>query len=154
MADDAIQTSTHTGQFVIQCDIGLIAHFVKTQEFPQSCEQDRTGLSRVTEGCGRQTEMEAAGQRVDRTGLDFPESQRAVEDRQRWRQLVREWTGLDCPESQRAVGNRQRWGKLVREWTGLEGLCKTARDGGSWSESGQSDKQTNIQYDTNRQTDR
>ena len=29
----------------------------------------RTGLSRVTEGCGRQTEMEAAGQRVGRTGL-------------------------------------------------------------------------------------
>ena len=30
---------------------------------------DRTGLSGVTEGCGRQTEMEVAGQRADRTGL-------------------------------------------------------------------------------------
>ena len=32
------------------------------------------------------------------TGLDFPESRRAV--------VVREWTGLDFPESQRAVEDR------------------------------------------------
>ena len=53
-------------------------------------------------------------------GLDLPESGRAVENRQRWRQLVREWTGLDFPQSQRAEKNRQRWRQLVREWTGLD----------------------------------
>ena len=67
--------------------------------------------------------MEAAGQRVDRTGLDFPESQRAVEDRRRWRRLVVmvrqrqrvDRTGLDFQETQRAVGDRQGWRQLVRE---------------------------------------
>ena len=122
---------------------------------------DRVGPSRVKDGRGRRTKPEAAGQRVDRTGLDFPESQRAVEDRQSPRQLVREWTGLDFPESrravvvrewtgldfpesQRAVEDGQSWRKLVREWTGQDwtlqshsGQWKTDRAGGSWSESGQ-----------------
>ena len=126
---------------------------------------DRAGLSRVTVRGARRRERQRKrwednvrewtgldfpdSQRAvednvrEWTGLDFPESQRAVEDRQRWRQLVREWTGLDFPQSQRAVEDRQRWRQLVREWTGLDctelqrGLWKTDRDGGRWSESGQ-----------------
>ena len=47
----------------------------------QRQREDRAGLSRVTEGCGKK-------------------------DGQRWRKLVRERTGRDFPESQRAVGRR------------------------------------------------
>ena len=90
---------------------------------------DRTGPSRVTEGCGRHRV------RDEWTGLDLPESQRVVEDiesemsgqdwtfqshRGLWKASqrvdrtafqsqrnvednVRQWTGLDFPESHRVV---------------------------------------------------
>ena len=33
--------------------------------------------------------------------------------RKRWEDNIREWTGLEFPKSQRAVENRKRWGKLL-----------------------------------------
>ena len=31
----------------------------------------------------------------------------------RWEDIVREWTGLEVTKSQRAVENKERWRKLV-----------------------------------------
>ena len=33
--------------------------------------------------------------------------------RERWEDNIREWTGLEFAKSQRAVENRERWRKLV-----------------------------------------
>ena len=33
--------------------------------------------------------------------------------RKRWEDNIREWTGLDFAKSQRAVENREKWRKLV-----------------------------------------
>ena len=33
--------------------------------------------------------------------------------KKRWEDNIREWTGLEFPKSQRAVENRKRWGKLL-----------------------------------------
>ena len=33
--------------------------------------------------------------------------------RRRWEDNIREWTGLDFGKSQRAVENREKWRKLV-----------------------------------------
>ena len=33
--------------------------------------------------------------------------------RKRWEDNIREWTGLECAKSQRAVENREKWRKLV-----------------------------------------
>ena len=33
--------------------------------------------------------------------------------RKRWEDNIREWTGLEFAKSQRAVENRERWRKLV-----------------------------------------
>ena len=85
---------------------------------------DRTGLSRVTEGRGRQTEMEAAGCDGETTsesgqGWTF-QSHRGLRKTYRgggswlwWEDNVGEWTGLDFPESRRTVEDRQRWRQLV-----------------------------------------
>ena len=35
------------------------------------------------------------------------------EGRQRWKDNIREWTGLGFGKSQRAVENREKWRKLV-----------------------------------------
>ena len=73
------------------------------------------GLSAVCGGSGNGKRKEAVGRqrrRVDRNGLS-----RVTEGcgRQRWRQLVREWTGPDCPESQRAVEDRHggSWSEII-----------------------------------------
>ena len=34
-------------------------------------------------------------------------------DRKRWEDNIREWTGLEFGKSQRAVENREKWRKLV-----------------------------------------
>ena len=34
-------------------------------------------------------------------------------DRERWEDNIREWTGLEFAKSQRAVENREKWRKLV-----------------------------------------
>ena len=34
-------------------------------------------------------------------------------ERKRWEDNIREWTGLECAKSQRAVENREKWRKLV-----------------------------------------
>ena len=33
--------------------------------------------------------------------------------KKRWEDNIREWTGLECGTSQRAVENREKWRKLV-----------------------------------------
>ena len=33
--------------------------------------------------------------------------------RKRWEDIIREWTGLEFGKSQRAVENREKWRKLV-----------------------------------------
>ena len=35
--------------------------------------------------------------------------------RKRWEDNIREWTGLEFGKSQRAVENREKWRKLVAE---------------------------------------
>ena len=35
--------------------------------------------------------------------------------RKRWEENIREWTGLEFAKSQRAVENREKWRKLVVE---------------------------------------
>ena len=50
-------------------DLGLTRGLWKTERWRQLVREwtgSRTGMTRVTEGCGRQTEVEAAGQRVGR----------------------------------------------------------------------------------------
>ena len=36
-------------------------------------------------------------------------------ERKRWEDNIREWTGLEFAKSQRAVENREKWRKLVAE---------------------------------------
>ena len=33
--------------------------------------------------------------------------------RKRWEDNIREWTGVECAKSQRAVENREKWRKLA-----------------------------------------
>ena len=40
-------------------------------------------------------------------------NERGKRKRQRWEDNIREWTGLEFIKSQRAVENREKWRKLV-----------------------------------------
>ena len=41
------------------------------------------------------------------------EGRRQGRQRKRWEDYIREWTGLEFSKSQRAVENREKWRKLV-----------------------------------------
>ena len=41
------------------------------------------------------------------------EGRRRGRQRKRWEDIIREWTGLEFEKSQRAVENREKWRKLV-----------------------------------------
>ena len=43
----------------------------------------------------------------------FEGERRQGRQRKRWEDIDREWAGLEFTESQRAVENRERWKKLV-----------------------------------------
>ena len=44
---------------------------------------------------------------------------RQDKQRKRWEDNIREWTGLEFAKSQRAVENREKWRKLVVKWLQL-----------------------------------
>ena len=48
--------------------------------------------------------------------------------RKRWEDNIREWTGLDFAESQRAVENRVKWRKLVAKSSGIPQRPSQLRD--------------------------
>ena len=48
--------------------------------------------------------------------------------RQRWEDNIREWTGLEFAKSQRAVENREKWRKLVGESSVVPRLPSLLRD--------------------------
>ena len=41
------------------------------------------------------------------------EGRRQGRQRERWEDNIREWTGLEFAKSQRAVENREKWRKLI-----------------------------------------
>ena len=50
-----------------------------------------------------------------RSGQNHParHSRRQGRHKKRWEDNIREWTGLEFAKSQRAVENREKWRKLV-----------------------------------------
>ena len=63
----------------------------------------------------RQTEEEMGRQHqgMDRLGVRGKEGRRQGRQRKRWEDNIKEWTGLEFAKSQRAVENRRKWRKLV-----------------------------------------
>ena len=74
-------------------------------------------------------------------------SERGEEDKadriMRWEDNIREWTGLEFVESQRAVEHREKWRKLVVKSSALPQRPSRLRDG--WSEGRRnSDQQSHF----------
>ena len=53
---------------------------------------------------------------------------RQVRQRKRWEDSIREWTGLEFSKSQRAVENRDKWRRLVAQLSVVPQLPSRLRD--------------------------
>ena len=54
---------------------------------------------------------------------------RHVRLRKRWEDNIREWTGLELTKSQRALENKEKWRKLVAKSSVVPQLQSRLRDG-------------------------